>query len=301
LRSPLMKSMGKPASDWIQSPAMTRPVNWSADQEQPQFHLDDTPGTLFRWNYGGASGGPDLSKPLATDRPDFTEASSSVGRGVAQLEFGYTFTENRDPGDSEQSHSFGEPLLRYGILANWLEFRVAVFPVQTESTVNGVSSRTGGTEDTYLGFKIGLTPQDGILPEMAVMPQMTIPTGSNAFTDNEVLPGLNWLYTWELTENIAVAGNTQFNRSLDDTGEGYIQFAQSAACALSLTDEVGVYTEWYTFFPSGAESAPVEHYFNGGFTWLINNDLQWDIRAGTGLTEAADDFFVGTGFSIRFQ
>jgi len=293
-RPELMDSVVRPVSNWIQSPEIARP-------DRPAFQLDNTPGTLFRWSYGDVIGGPDLDAPLVTDRPDFTEASSTVGRGIAQLELGYTFTENRDRGDSEQSHSFGEPLLRYGILANWLEFRVAVFPVQTESTVGGVRSRTGGTEDMYLGLKIGLTPQDGCLPEMAVMPQMTVPTGSNALTDGEVLPGLNWLYTWELTDNIAVAGNSQFNRSLDDTGQSYIEITQSAACALSLTDELGAYAEWYAFFPSGARDAQVEHYFNGGFTWLFNNDLQWDIRAGTGLTAASDDFFIGTGFSIRFQ
>jgi hypothetical protein len=40
------------------------------------------------------------------------------------------------------------------MLANWLEFRAAIFPVQNESTIGGVDSKTGGTEDTYLGFKI---------------------------------------------------------------------------------------------------------------------------------------------------
>ncbi|MGH7200498.1 MAG: transporter [Planctomycetaceae bacterium] len=36
-------------------------------------------------------------------------------------------------------------------------------------------------------------------------------------------------------------------------------------------------------------------------TWLINDDVQWDIRAGWGLNSAADDFFCGTGLSIRFK
>lgn len=44
-----------------------------------------------------------------------------------------------------------------------------------------------------------------------------------------------------------------------------------------------------------------EHYFNGGFTYLVNNDMQWDIRGGTGLNDTADDYFVGTGVSIRFR
>src|SRR5262245_53064759 len=39
--------------------------------------------TLFQWSYGTSfSGGPNLDEPLVTDRPDFTEASVTVGRGV---------------------------------------------------------------------------------------------------------------------------------------------------------------------------------------------------------------------------
>ena len=38
-----------------------------------------------RSRHQGSSGGPDLNAPLVTDRPDFTEASSTVGRGIAQL------------------------------------------------------------------------------------------------------------------------------------------------------------------------------------------------------------------------
>nr|MBC8290377.1 transporter [Planctomycetota bacterium] len=266
--SNLLSEVTSPVNDWVQAPA------------HKGFCLDDTPGTLMNWSYGNATGGPDLSEPLVTDRPDFTEASSTVGNGVAQIEFGYTFTENRDNGDTERSHSIGEPLLRAGILANWLELRVALFPVETETTTGGASTDTGGTEDMYLGFKIGLTPQEGILPEMALIPQMTVPTGSNAFTNDEVLAGLNWIYGWSLTDDIGIAGSTQFNRSIDDTGEGYIEFAQSATCAVSLTDTVGAYAEWYALFPSGADTAQVERTVNGGLTYLFNNDVQWAVRAG---------------------
>lgn len=69
----------------------------------------------------------------------------------------------------------------------------------------------------------------------------------------------------------------------------------------SLTDRLGAYTEYFGFYPSGADTVAPEHFFNGGFSYLISNDIQWDIRAGTGLNTEADDFLVGTGLSIRFQ
>ena len=76
-------------------------------------------GTLFRWSSNpNITGGPDLDEPLVTDRPDFTEASSTVGRGVAQIEFGYTYNYDSTAGQTERVSSWGEPLLRYGIIAN---------------------------------------------------------------------------------------------------------------------------------------------------------------------------------------
>jgi len=287
----------------------------SASRQTNGFRLNEPPhwqtaGTLFRWSSSNATGGPNLDEPLVTDRPDFTEASSTVGRGVAQIEFGYTYTYDSTAGVSVRSQSFGEPLLRYGILANWLEFRAALFPV-VERTVQadptlppGIARRntTAGTEDLYLGFKIGLTPGDGHLPEMAVIPQMTVPTGSPAFTDDEVLPGVNWIYGWELTERLSTAGSSQINRVIDDgTGRAYLEFAQSWTFGYAITDNFGVYTEWFALIPHSADTAQPQHFFNFGFTYLINDDIQWDIRYGTGLNRAADDYFVGTGLSIRFK
>jgi hypothetical protein len=260
------------------------------------------PGTLMQWSYGTSSlGGPDLSEPLVTDRPDFTEASTTVGLGVAQIEFGYTYTYNNDAGDSAATNSYGEPLLRYGILADWLELRLAVFPTHQRTTTSGNRDHVSGAEDMYAGFKIALTPQECWLPEMAIIPQMNIPTGSGAFTSDSVEPGLNWIYSWELSDCISTAGSSQGNRRIDDTGDAYFEYAQSWTVAYTLTDTVGAYTEWYGLIPSGADTTLPEHYFNGGFTLLLSNDVQFDIRAGVGLNDAADDYFVGSGFSIRFQ
>ena len=251
-------------------------------------------GTLFG-NPG--EGGPNLDEPLVTDRPDFTEASSTVGVGVAQIEMGYTYFFDDSATERTKSHSFPEPLLRLGVYDDWLELRVGWN--YTDEDVN--QTRTQGADDLYLGFKIGLTPQDEWVPEMALIPQMTVPTGANALTANRVLPGVNWIYGWELTDEISTAGSSQVNLALDGTGQSFAEFAQSWTVAFSLTDELGAYTEYYGIFPASGVGTQSENYFNGGFTYLLSNDVQWDIRAGVGLNDAADDYFVGSGLTIRFQ
>ncbi|ORJ61261.1 hypothetical protein B5V00_06385 [Geothermobacter hydrogeniphilus] len=257
--------------------------------------------TLFQWrNETSFSATTDRDQPFVTDRPDFTEAATTVGRGVAQIEFGYTYTYNSDNGERTRSQSFGQPLLRYGLLADWLEFRIALFPTVTRITTAGESTTSRGTEDLYIGCKIALTEQQGMLPEMALIPQTNIPTGSGSLSSNELEPGLNWAYAWDVNDLISAAGSTQGNRRIDDSGEAYLEFAQSWTVAYHLADKLGAYTEWFAFFPSGADTARVQHYGNGGLTWLVSDNMQFDVFAGIGLNDAADDYFFGSGFSIRF-
>jgi Putative MetA-pathway of phenol degradation len=262
----------------------------------------DGPGTLMQWGYGPhVDGGPDLSEPLVTDRPDFTESSVTVGMGVVQYETGYTFTYNDDDGSVTKEHSYPEALFRIGMLAEWFELRLGWNYGESAETVFGDdNSNLEGAEDLYVGAKLALTPQSGCLPETGVILQGTVPTGANAFTAGEVLPGVNFIYGWDVNDFFSVGGGTQANRALDDNGEDfYVEFAQSITTGYGWTEKFGGYAEWYMFAPAGAETARNQQYFNAGFSYLLTDNFQWDIRAGVGLNEAADDFFTGSGFSIR--
>jgi hypothetical protein len=259
-------------------------------------------GTLFRWSYDDAGeGGPNIDEPLITDRPDFTEASVTVGRGVAQLETGYTYFSDDDGTTSVRAHAAPEALLRVGMFAEWFEWRIAYNYLEETTSEPGVGRSTvNGSDDLYLGIKLALTGQAGILPEMALMPQMRVPSGSSEISAGETLPGLNWLYGWDLNDWIATGGSTQFNRRLDDvTAEPYTEWAQSWTFNYSLTDWMGGYTEWFCLAPDGADTNHCENYFDGGLTFLLNNNVQLDVRAGVGLNEAAADMFAGVGLSVR--
>ncbi len=245
---------------------------------------------------------PQPDEALVSERPDFTEASSVVGLGILQLESGYTYTVNDDDGEQTIGHGYPETLLRYGVLANWLEFRLSLnFGDERITSASGSFNRAGG-DDLYLGFKIGLTPQHGIRPEMALIPQMTIPTGGGGRSDERVLPGLNWVYSWGFSDFVTIGGSTQFNETIDQESERrYTQWAQSVTAVYSLTDRLGAYTEYYGFYPANADTDRPENYFNGGLTYLISDNVQYDIRGGVGLNDNADDYFVGTGLTVRFR
>jgi Putative MetA-pathway of phenol degradation len=258
--------------------------------------------TLFRWNIGSQqlpkAEKEDKVEPIATDRPDFTEASSTVGLGVFQIESGYTFIRSNQDGVALHTHSLGEFLFRYGVIEDWLELRLGLFPV-TENLES--TSSEHGIDDLYLGVKLFLSEQSGILPEMSIVPQLRLPTGSTHFSSERVLPGVNWLYGWDLNEFLSTAGSTQINLAVDDSERSYFEFAQAWTIGYTFTEQWGAYTEWFVLVPAAADGPRTELYFDGGFTYKFTPDVQWDIRGGVGLNEAAADFFAGVGLSLRFR
>jgi hypothetical protein len=257
--------------------------------------------TLFTWNGQQAvDEGPDDPR-LVTDRPHFSEASSLVGLGVVQLETGYSIFSDRENGTRTTTHSFSEPLLRMGVFAEWFEFRLASNYLVERTSANTGSRTDSGTDDMYLGAKVALTEQAGLLPELAVFPQMRLPTGNSAFSSTQVLPGVNIAYSWKLNDLLEVECNTQFNNRRDDLAHIYLEAIQTLNLEYDLSDRVGAFTELIGFFPCGALIAKPEYYFHSGFVFFLSENVQLDIHAGIGLNKAATDLaFTGAGLSWRY-
>ncbi len=103
-------------------------------------------GVLFFWPSDatpeGGTPGPD--QPLASDRPDFTEASSTVGAGVVQVETGYTLVYD-DARPRTLEHSFPEALVRVGVWRDWLELRLGWNWGWETTTLAGSSDADSGS------------------------------------------------------------------------------------------------------------------------------------------------------------
>ncbi len=257
-------------------------------------------------NYFGLPAAP-IDEPLVTDRPDFTESTVTVPAGRMQLEAGYTYTYDSGDGVRTQDHTNPEVLLRVG-LADDVELRLGwtgwshVEEVFRERNAAGrrvkVRDRDDGGNDMNIGLKFHLIDQDGWVPDFGIIVDADVPTGAGGQTSGDFDPAVKFLWAYDLTDDLSLAGNVNFAAPTSETGR-FFQASTSLSLAASLTEKLGGYVEYFGFFRNERGQGDAQH-LNGGFTYLITNNFQVDIRVGMGLNDEADDFFTGVGFSWRF-
>ncbi|NQT12333.1 MAG: transporter [Planctomycetes bacterium] len=238
--------------------------------------------------------------PLVGDRPDFTEASSTVGMHRLQIEGGYTYSYDRTSEERLDEHGLPELLLRYG-LTDKLEFRLGwsgyTFSRARDLLGGGVTTDAGGS-DLEIGAKMELTEQGCCCPESAILTSITAPTGDPAFSSGQVDAAVNLVYSSEVTDWLALGGSTGSTWTAEEDDQ-FALLHQSLVAGFGLTDRLGSYFEWFAFFPDGAEDNRPQHFLDSGFTYLVSPNFQLDWHAGIGLNDASTDFFTGTGFIFR--
>lgn len=237
-------------------------------------------------------------RPMQTDRPDFTEGTRSVEAGHLQLEAGYTFVKESRAGQSYTQHSLPEALLRVGV-AKWTELRFFWEGYLYEDASSQTSS-SKGVSDISLGIKHTMGLQDGFIPEHGIILELGVPTGSSEFTNEQVAPMAKFLWAYALSDRVDLSGNVNFDFPVEED-ERYLELSNAVSIAYGVTEQLGAYLEYFAFFPDDTSvQTTTRHFANGGFTYLLNPDLQVDIRTGLGLNNAAADFFSGAGVTCRW-
>lgn len=239
-----------------------------------------------------------LPDSLVTDRPDFTESTSTIPRGHFQIEGGYTFTRQGD----EEASSLGELLLRVGT-GERVEARFGIGSYgQVDTGVPG-SSTLSGYEDPFLGVKVRLNASDPNLlppgiPQMALLLSTSVPVGSDELTSDEWQPEGKLGLSWDLTDFLSLSSNLIYGYP-SDGDERYHQFGATLSAGFSLTDRLGAYVEGYGFNKESLNGSSTT-YLNGGLTFGVSNDIQLDVRIGAGLDDPSPNWFAGIGGGVRF-
>lgn len=240
---------------------------------------------------GGSIG---YSQDLVTDRPDFTESATTVPKGTCQFEFGYTFNNEKDYGFT--NHTLGELLVRFTLVEK-LEFRLGInsYNIQKfDGPMLGGPARSPvkGFEDMALGLKWAII-QDNV----AVLVGTTIPTGADDFGSSKLQPSITLALAKDINETLSIGVNVGI-AGLSDGDSNVMELSASTALGISLTDKLGMFVEYFGFYYSEDDGKDM-HYFDTGFTYLVNPTFQLDIRGGKRLNKGSSSYFMGVGATFR--
>jgi hypothetical protein len=242
------------------------------------------------------------SPPLVTDRPDQTESSETVPLGAVQLEVGWTHSEDRD-NPHAVSDSFPETLVRLGLWES-CELRVGfdgyLWQDSDEKGAKGVTH--DGNGDMEVGFKYKISEESGMRPQAAVMCGLTLPTGDRAFSSERFDPSVRFAFSHTLSETLSFGYNVATIWGTEEDAAGDRDTRASWACSvvlgIAVTERLGTFVEYFSEIPTGSGSGP-SNSFDTGFTYLVRDNLQFDVLGGVGLSDQADDWFIGAGFVYR--
>jgi hypothetical protein len=232
------------------------------------------------------------SKPIDTDRPDFTDGTHTLAPGRFQLETGYTYQQARGT-DAGHTHSLPEILIRAGISSH-VELRVGENYLVRQGDGSPAGS-VSGLDDLYLGTKVSLTEAHGLAPALSFELKANVPTGSAAISAHRWLPGGALLFGWEGDGPWSAGVELFATRTADDNAQGIA----SLSVQYQVNPSVQPYVEVFTVQPLGTGTALGARYANSGVLVLLSNNVQVDARVGLGLNHGADSYFVGFGFAVR--
>ena len=155
----------------------------------------------------GADAVPE-EQEMSTDRPDFTESTDIVKVGVIQVETGFVADTHALAGASVRTWTAPSTLIRTRI-ASWLELRAGTDGFQSERDVVNhlAAARHAGFSDIQIEAKFLLARERGLLPALAVITILTIPTGTAGFSENGYNPALKLCWSKSLRWGFDAGGN----------------------------------------------------------------------------------------------
>jgi len=243
--------------------------------------------TLMMGLFAGCWVGGAQAEEMVTDRPDATESSSVIQPGYIQAELGWLYTKGE-----EKSHEVPQTLLRIGVVDR-VELRLGWAGYKNETSSGGAD----GVGDFEVGVKIFLAEEQGLRPEIALMGGVSVPSWDDDVASDEVDPGFRFAFSHTLSDTFSLGYNLGAEWATED-GDTLSSFIYTVAVGAGLSNRIGAYAEF--FGDIGMSASGVVHSFDGGFTYLLRENLQLDAFAGVGLSDDADDWFAGTGLSFRF-
>lgn len=249
------------------------------------------PGLLFFFCSLNAQQDSIISlSPIEADRPDQTETASLVPKGYFQMENGFSI-EDTEPGFI---YTHPSTLWKVGV-SEYFELRVITEYINIQLDPN---PKVDGFLPVKVGFKSKLFEQNGLIPKTSFIGHLSIPgLASKQFQQTYFAPDMRLAFQYAIGDRYAVG----YNFGAEWDGETpRPDFIYTLSVSAGLFSGLSVYAEGYGSVPQQRED-DAELRIDGGFTYLVSNDVLVDISGGIGITDNAPERYVAIGLSYRFK
>jgi len=229
-----------------------------------------------------------LAQTIVTDRPDQTESSVTIPRKSLQIESGLQIEKTNINNIPEKQLLIPTTLFRYGLTKN-IELR---FVEQLENRKSSLDSDANfGVSDLEIGAKIQILKKENINTEIAFLSHIILPTGSENVTSGTVGTVNKIAVSHGINDFLDLGYNVGYNYF----GSGRGDLIYSMALGIGITEKIGVYVETYG---EVVEFNNPFSKFDSGFTYLIKENLQFDLSFGIGLNYNMNYFSLGFSWNI---
>lgn len=237
--------------------------------------------------------------PISPNRPTFSDGTSLVPVGHAQLETGWTYTGRAQSGIDSERHNLPEVVLRARV-SETIEAR-AIWNGIAFSDVDGAGRDDGGT-DPALAIVVPLLDQGDLTPAVAIEALSTLGVGDHAFSSGHADPTAKLLWSYgggRLPDWLSIGGNLNVSWPTEN-GDRFTQTAASVwASVTGPGPDTSWFAEWYVV-SEPANNVESTHSVDFGIVQRVDPRVAVDARVGFGLDDRADDFFTGIGISFLF-
>lgn len=228
------------------------------------------------------------NETIRSGRPGQAIGPFTLGAKVLQVQSGLNFNRINFDGTEIESVS-SNTVIRYGI---WERFEISgVINGQDEQIVsNGQQLSRSGISDTQFGGRINVLDNDGVVPAVCLQGRLLLTFVSNDFERENL--GSNFIIATanQVTDRLSLI--TNFGLVWSGNGGDPRSF-YVLNVSYSMTDRLGVFADMYGDLDGFTTN------FDGGFSYLVNNDLQLDASAAWQDQVGVSDWYVDVGVSWR--
>ena len=223
--------------------------------------------------------------PIGTDRPSQAPSAALLSPGILQFESGVLYRTF----PSLKTTSINS-LWRLGINENF-ELRAFIDYSFINPELDGADGNESSWAPLQLGTKVKISDQYGWIPQTALVAMVFLPSGEGSLQLDKALPDLRLTFA----NDIPGALDVFYSLGVFWTPEEFDAVGlYTIGLGFTISDRVWSFVEFYGYFNDFIPDPSL----NGGFTWLITNDIKFDLTGGFDFPSSGGGF-ISSGLSFR--